>query len=242
MTKLFISDLHLDEQRPEITQLFLNFLKTEAIKAEELYILGDFFEAWIGDDDLSPFTLSIIQGLRELTQKGLPVYLMHGNRDFLIGKQFEKMTGCKLLRPDENVIDLYGVPALLMHGDTLCTLDVKYLKARKILRSWIYRRIILLHTLKKRRKIAANMRAKSRKHLSTTADYVTDVTQDEVERIMQKNQVQLLIHGHTHREAVHKFKMGPHDATRIVLGAWHERGSVLVCKPNGERMLLSLDA
>lgn len=238
MKTLFISDLHLDENRPDITQLFFQFLKEEAAQAQALYILGDFFEAWIGDDDLTFYNQSIIQQLSEATQKGLPIYLMHGNRDFLLGKKFLRATGCKQLLPDEHVIDLYGTPTLLMHGDTLCTLDIQYLKFRKKSRSWLFKTLISLKSLKKRRAIADHYRMKSKEHTSTTAQNIMDVTQEEVERVMKKNKVHHLIHGHTHREAVHHFTLNAEPATRTVLGPWHEQGSVLVCHADGEKKLM----
>lgn len=237
MNTLFISDLHLEEQRPEMTELFLKFLKEDTLHAQALYILGDFFESWIGDDDISPFTLQVIQGLREATQRGLPIYLMHGNRDFLLGKKFLRATGCQLL-PDEYVVDLYGTPTLLMHGDTLCTEDKKYLKFRKKSRNWLYKKVVLLKSLESRRDLAARMRAASREHTKTAAHYIMDVTQAEVERVMQEHAVQHLIHGHTHREAVHRFELNNQGATRIVLGAWHEQGSVLICDGDGKKDLV----
>jgi UDP-2,3-diacylglucosamine hydrolase len=236
MTILFISDLHLDEHHPEMTELFLNFLQNQAANAKALFILGDFFEAWIGDDDLSPYNMRIIAAFRNATKNGLPIFIMHGNRDFLIGKKFLRATGCQLL-PDEYVVDIYGTPTLLMHGDTLCTLDVKYLKFRKKSRTWLYKKIVQLKSLASRREIANKMRAASREHTSSTAGYIMDVTHDEVERVMQKHHVQHLIHGHTHREAVHPFILNGQPATRTVLGAWHEHGSVLICEANGKKTL-----
>jgi UDP-2,3-diacylglucosamine hydrolase len=234
MKTLFISDLHLEENRPEMAELFINFLINEAIQADALYILGDFFEAWIGDDDLTPFHQKIIAALRSVTQKGLPVYMMHGNRDFLLGKRFMRATGCQLL-PDEKVINLYGTPTLLLHGDTLCTQDVKYLKFRKKSRTWLYKKLASLKSLESRRAIAAKMRASSKEHMRNLADYMMDVTQEEVEHVMQRRQVQHLIHGHTHREGVHHFTINNQPATRTVLGAWHEHGYVLICDNTGKQ-------
>lgn len=239
MNTLFISDLHLEENNPEIADIFFNFLKNEAMQAEALYILGDFFEAWIGDDDLTPFNQKIISALRDATDQGLPIYLMHGNRDFLIGKKFLRATGCKLL-PDEFVVNLYGVPTLLMHGDTLCTLDVKYLKFRKKSRTWLYKKLVSFKSLESRRALAAKMRAASKEHTRTADRYIMDVTQEEVERVMSKHHVQHLIHGHTHREAVHPFTLQGKPATRTVLGPWHECGSVFVCSDDGSRVLKAL--
>ena len=234
----FISDLHLSENHPEIADIFLKFLQDTIGVARELYILGDFFEAWIGDDDASEFNLKIIKALKAATELGLPIYFMHGNRDFLLGKKFFKATGCQLLAADENVIDLYGVPTLLLHGDTLCTLDLDYLKFRKRTRKWWVQKLFLLRPLKSRQAIAENMRKASLEYVSTTAEHIMDVTQSEVEKVMQKNNVAYLIHGHTHREAVHRFTLNGKDMTRIVLGAWHERGSVLICDDSGKRELV----
>lgn len=238
MKTLFISDLHLDEHRPDITDIFLHFLK-DAKQAEKLYILGDFFEAWIGDDDLSEFNCMIMDALREATRNGLPIDIMHGNRDFLLGKKFLRATGCKLL-PDEHVINLYGVRTLLMHGDSLCTLDVKYQQFRKKSRTWLYRTLASFKSLEARRAIAEKLRTTSREYTSKTPAYIMDVTQSEVERLMQKHNVQHLIHGHTHREAVHHFELNGKPATRTVLGPWHEHGSVLVCENDGSQELLRL--
>lgn len=239
MSILVISDLHLDENSPEMATLFLRFLKNEAIKADALYILGDFFEMWIGDDNLTDFNLSIIQALHKATQAGLPIYFMHGNRDFLIGKKFLKATGCQLL-PDEYVVNLYSTPTLMMHGDTLCTEDVKYLKFRKKSRNWFMQQLFLLKSLESRRAIAKKYREASKTHTSTSPDYIMDVTPAEVERVMLKHNVQRLIHGHTHRKAVHSWMLDERPMTRTVLGAWHEHGSVLVCEPSGSSYLTDL--
>lgn len=236
MTTIFISDLHLDESHPTMVELFLRFLKTEAKQADVLYILGDFFESWIGDDNLSSFNQLIISALHEATQTGLPIYIMHGNRDFLLGKKFLKQTGCVLL-PDEYVVNLYGRPTLLMHGDTLCTADTAYLKFRKKSRNWLLQKLFLMKPLDSRLAIAKKYREGSKVHTSTAADYIMDVTQDEVVRVMQKHNVLDLIHGHTHREAVHQFEIDEKPATRTVLGAWHEHGSALVCDVSNKNLI-----
>ena len=227
MTTLFISDLHLDGSRPEITGLFQEFLEEEAAKASALYILGDFFEVWIGDDDDDLHHAQVTAGLKTLTSAGVPVYLMHGNRDFLIGRRFAERTGVKLLA-DPTVIDLGGSPTLLMHGDTLCTDDLQYQKARRFLRNRMVQGIYLALPLSLRRRIAAYARAKSKTDTAAKASYIMDVNQQAVESVMAQHGVTRLIHGHTHRPAVHCFKsVDGKDMERIVLGDWYEQSSIL---------------
>jgi UDP-2,3-diacylglucosamine hydrolase len=236
---LFISDLHLEDSRPDITDIFFRFLQHDACKADALYILGDFFEAWIGDDNLTDFNRSVIAELNKATTAGLPIYIMHGNRDFLLSKRFLKATGCRLL-PDEYIVDLAGTPTLLMHGDTLCTADVAYLKFRKTSRNWFMQQLFLLKSLKTRQGIAANMREKSKAYTSTAPEKLMDVSQEEVARVMSQYNVQHLIHGHTHRPAVHEFELHHKPATRTVLAPWHEHGSVLICDASGKQEVRDL--
>ena len=227
MTTLFISDLHLDGSRPEITGLFLEFLKQQAAKASSLYILGDFFEVWIGDDDDDLHHAQVLAGLKALTDSGVPVYFMHGNRDFLIGRKFAERAGITLLA-DPTVIDLGGSPTLLMHGDTLCTDDVGYQRARRFMRNRLVQGVYLTLPLSLRRRIASYARAKSRADTATKAPYIMDVNQKAVESAMTRHGVTRLIHGHTHRPAVHRFK-GPDGKAmeRIVLGDWYDQSSIL---------------
>ena len=232
MTTLFISDLHLDAVRPEITELFLKFLREEARRASSIYILGDFFEAWIGDDDDDPHHARVMQGLKELTAAGVPVSLMHGNRDFLIGERFLARTGAKLLT-DPMVLDLYGTPTLLMHGDTLCTDDKEYQMVRRMLRDPAWQKDYLSKSLTERRAIAAHAREQSKLHTAAKAEYIMDVNQKAVEDAMQKHGVSRMIHGHTHRPAVHRFNSGGKDRERIVLGDWYEQSSRLSFGPKG---------
>lgn len=227
MTVIFISDLHLEEKTSAITEIFLRFLNTLQPNVKALYILGDFFESWIGDDDLTPFNLKIINALKQKTQQGLPIYFLHGNRDFLLGKKFFKATGCILL-PDEIVIEIEGNKILLMHGDTLCTEDKAYLKFRKKARNKFIQWLFLWKSLAKRKAIANQYRQASQKYIATAPDHIMDVTQAEVMRVMQKHQVQQLIHGHTHRQAIHEFTLDGKPASRSVLGAWHHEGNGLV--------------
>lgn len=232
----FISDLHLQASQPQITRLFLQFLQESAHKADALYILGDLFEAWIGDDDLSPFNTQILQALRAATQSGLPVYFMRGNRDFLIGRAFAKQTGVTVLN-DPTVIELYGVRTLLMHGDSLCTLDKKHQRMRRLTSNrfccWLGTQL----PLSLRRKLSVLWRSKSRQHHQRLEDYVMDVYPETVGRIMQQYQTPRLIHGHTHRPKIHTLAHGQ----RIVLGAWHDTGSVLICDSSQTCQLQTLN-
>jgi len=229
---LLISDLHLQEQRPDITRAFLDLLSGRARQAEALYILGDFFEAWIGDDAMTPFQRSICQALRQLSDSGTQVLLMHGNRDFLIGKAFCKAAGCTLL-PDPCVVELSGEPVLLMHGDTLCTQDVAYMKLRRYLRNpltlWVLRRL----PLATRHRLARKLRSESRAQTRMKASDIVDVTLDEVPRQMAVHGVRTLIHGHTHRPAVHELLVEGQPARRIVLGDWDRSGWVLQADEHG---------
>ncbi len=226
MTTLFISDLHLDASRPGITGLFLEFLREEAAKAEALYILGDFFEAWVGDDDDDPHHAQVMEGLAALTRSGVPVRLMHGNRDFLIGQRFLDRTGASLL-PEPTVLDLYGTPTLLLHGDTLCTDDQEYQMVRRMLRDPAWQKDYLAKPLPERRAIAAHAREQSKLHTAAKAEYIMDVNQQAVETAMRQHGVSRMIHGHTHRPAVHRFKSNGRDMERVVLGDWYEQSSQL---------------
>lgn len=228
---LFISDLHLDDSRPEITQLFLAFLQ-RARSAEALYILGDLFEAWIGDDDDSELAQTVQAGLRQLSDQGTPVHLMHGNRDFLLGQQFERRAGCRLL-PDPTVIDLYGEPTLLMHGDLLCTDDREYQQFRSQVRSPQWQHEVLAKPLAQRREMAAALRGESQQAVAGKEAQIMDVNQGEVEAVMRAHGVRSLIHGHTHRPAVHTFDLDGAPARRIVLGDWYDQGSLLYCDAEG---------
>jgi UDP-2,3-diacylglucosamine hydrolase len=229
VTTLFISDLHLDGERPDITAQFIEFMRREARHAQALYILGDLFEAWIGDDDPDPDKRSVISALRELTQSGVATYFIHGNRDFLIGKRFCRETGVRLLA-DGTVISLYGRRVLLMHGDTLCIDDQSYQRLRRIVRNPLVQFVMRRLTLKQRLKLAERMRAGSKEHIATmdkAAPQIMDVNQDEVLRTLHRYGIDCIVHGHTHRPAIHEIRIDGHTATRIVLGDWYEQGSVL---------------
>lgn len=225
----FIADLHLSADRDDITDCFARFLQQDAPHADALYILGDLFEAWIGDDDINPFTAHVAELINGLNQHQVPVYFIHGNRDFLIRKTFAKRAGMKLL-PEQTVIDLYGTPTLIMHGDELCTLDVNYQKFRLKARGWWWPRMILSLPLWCRRKIADNGRKKSQQNQSQLARNITDVTTEEVINAMDHAGVTQLIHGHTHRPNIHQVSLKNGAGTRIVMGDWYTQGSVLeVC-------------
>lgn len=227
MTTLFISDLHLSPTTPDITQCFVRFMREEAIHADALYVLGDLFEFWVGDDDRSDFAQVVRDEFKSLTKKGVPCFFTQGNRDFLVGKRFAKQTGVTLLG-DETVIDLYGKKAVVLHGDTLCTEDVKYLEFRAKVHQpwlqWVFNRIPMFI----KQKIVAKVQSDIRTDKQTKSLEIMDVTQHEVERVLERHNVDLMIHGHTHRPNVHIFNKNNTKYTRIVLGDWYTQGSVLV--------------
>lgn len=226
MTTLFISDLHLDKTRPRITELFLRFLKQEVHRTAALYILGDLFEAWIGDDDPDPQHARVMGGFREFADSGVPVYFMHGNRDFLISAEFASRTGVQLL-PDPAVIELSGISTLLMHGDTLCTDDEEYQKFRLQVRDPGWQRNFLAKSLQERREFAARARIESGLSTAQKTEDIMDVNQQAVENSMRRYGVTRLIHGHTHRPGIHKFQSDGAEKIRIVLGDWYHQGSIL---------------
>lgn len=230
MATLFISDLHLHASRPEATQAFYQFLQERALGAEALYILGDFFDAWIGDDDDDPLVAEVAEKLAGLSHTGTAIYLMHGNRDFLLGEAFAQRAGASLL-PDPSLIDLYGRPALLLHGDSLCTRDTEYMALRSQLRSEQWQAQILAQPLAVRRALAAELRAKSKTMNSSKAEDIMDVTPDAVTELMREQGVDLMIHGHTHRPNRHQLNIDHTPAERIVLGDWHDHAWCLVATP-----------
>ncbi|MBD9397882.1 UDP-2,3-diacylglucosamine diphosphatase [Pseudomonas sp. PDM11] len=229
---LLISDLHLEEERPDISRAFLHFLDTRARQAEALYILGDFFEVWIGDDAMTPFQRGIAEALRRLSDSGTRIYLMHGNRDFLLGKAFCREAGCTLLG-DPHMVTLNGEKVLLMHGDSLCTLDVGYQKMRRLLRNPLSLFILRNLPLNTRHKLARKLRSESRSQTRMKASDIVDVTPEEVQRVMAQYGVKTLIHGHTHRPAVHELQVDGQPARRIVLGDWDKQGWALQIDENG---------
>lgn len=224
----FIADLHLSENRPHLLALFRQFMQEQAPEAEKLYILGDLFDFWIGDDEQSDLISEVQQLIRHLTEQGVPCYFQHGNRDFLIGKKFAEACGLSLL-PTYQLIDLYGTPTLLCHGDTLCVDDVKYQHYRKkVHQKW--RQWLFLHLpLKVRLKIAEKIRAKSRQDKQLKSTEIMDVNAAFVQQIFAQFHVTQMIHGHTHRQKHHEI---PPHFHRIVLGDWGETSSLLEVTPH----------
>ena len=231
---LFISDLHLCEERPQITALFLEFLATIAAKAEALYILGDLFEYWAGDDDLpDPYHQCIVAGLRALSAKGTRLYIMHGNRDLLLGQAFMQACDASLLL-DPTVIDLYGQIGLLTHGDKLCTDDVKYQEFRRQVHDHVWQQAFLAQPLVSRKAQIAGMRRQSEQEKSVKSEAIMDVNAAAVASLLAENNFPpLLIHGHTHRMNRHALSISGQQCERIVLGDWYESGSYLECSAQG---------
>ena len=227
MATLFISDLHLHPSRAAIIDCFLNFLTRQTGTAEALYILGDLFETWVGDDHPEPAYQPVKSALKTCSTAGTPVYLMHGNRDFMLAQQFAIETGCTLIE-DPTRIDLYGTPTLLMHGDSLCTDDTEYQQLRVRVRDPDWQQQARSLPLEQRMEMAEQARELSALSKQGKDDYIMDVNQDEVRRVMAEQDVALLIHGHTHRPGEHTFNNGTRGCTRIVLGDWYSKGSVLV--------------
>jgi UDP-2,3-diacylglucosamine hydrolase len=237
VTSLFVSDLHLDASRPQVTVLFMEFLRTEAAHAEALYILGDLFEAWVGDDMAGEPADAVRAALKALAVAGVPVFVMRGNRDFLLGPRFADATGVQLL-PDPAVILLNGAPTLLMHGDLLCTDDLAYQAFRQQVRSPAWQEKFLAQPLAARLDFAEQARAASREHqqgmqVDGTLETIADVTASAVRQILEGYGVTRLIHGHTHRPAIHSLDLNGGRGQRIVLGDWYTQGSVLRANADG---------
>ncbi|WP_439287359.1 UDP-2,3-diacylglucosamine diphosphatase [Lonepinella sp. BR2357] len=232
---LFIADLHLSENRPDLTALFVDFMQQQAPKAEALYILGDLFDFWIGDDERSDLIRLVQNHIRAITQQGIPCYFICGNRDFLLGQQFAATCGLQLL-PDYQVIDLYGTQTLICHGDTLCIDDEKYQQfRRKVHQKW-RQRLFLCLPLKLRLKIAENIRTKSKADKQQKPVEIMDVNPEFTLQIMQQFAVTRLIHGHTHKQHIHQITP-QHE--RIVLGDWGKTASVLEVSEQGARFIAS---
>lgn len=220
---LFISDLHLDAARPEHVAALQALLEAHAGQAEALYVLGDLFETWIGDDDDTGFNQRVIGLFRTFSDRGSKLFFMHGNRDFLLGERFAEQTGGTLL-PEGTVIDLYGTPTLLLHGDSLCTADEKYQQFRALVRTPAWQQDLFSKSLEERRAIAQGLRMQSQQNNANKADNIMDVTPEEVARVMEEAGVSDLIHGHTHRPNVHQVQLSSGFGTRWVLGDWSNTG------------------
>jgi len=219
MAVYFISDLHLEESRPDITRAFLQFMDSIQKDAKSLYILGDFFESWIGDDENTDLQLRIKSRLKDFTQGGASLFFMHGNRDFLIGDVFARETGAILL-PDPSLVQFNDKPVLLMHGDSLCTADTGYMKFRATIRNPAFLEPFLKRSIEERKITAQQLRAMSQANMQSKSTDIMDVTSEEVIREMTKHNVLTLIHGHTHRPQTHHLDTGQQKAQRIVLGDW----------------------
>lgn len=237
MSTLFISDLHLCAGRPQSTRSFFRFLEREARGAEALYILGDLFEYWAGDDDLGdPFNASIAAALARLVAAGVPSYLMHGNRDFVIGDAFARASGVTLL-PDPTLVKLDGQAVLLMHGDTLCTLDVAYQAFRREARSEAWIRHLLQRPLAERKAAVETLRRQSEQEKRGKTAEIMDVAPAEVEDVLRRYGYPRLIHGHTHRPARHVHMVDGHACERWVLADWYGGASCLACDAAGCRAI-----
>ena len=226
MARLFVSDVHLSAAAPQATEQFLAFLRAEAAGAEALYILGDLFEAWVGDDDQEPANERVCAALRALTAGGVACFALHGNRDFLLGSGFCERSGCRLLA-DPVVAQLDGEPVLLTHGDALCTDDHSYQELRSVVRDPAWQQRFLALPRAHRELLADEARAGSRRHTARTVPDIMDVNAAAVQSAFRAAQVRRMIHGHTHRPGVHDLEIDGEPAQRIVLGAWYEQGSFL---------------
>ena len=237
MSSLFISDLHLTEERPEANERFIAFLEEKARGADALYILGDFFEYWIGDDDLGePFNGVIAGLLKQLTRSGVPVSLMHGNRDFLIGERFCAATGARLL-DDPTVEEVQGEKTLLVHGDTLCTDDLDYQAWRRKARDPAFQAQFLAKSLAERRLAIVQMREKSKEVVQGKAAEIMDVNDGAVRDALRRHDVRRLIHGHTHRPGRHAVELDGKRCERWVLPDWYGRGGYIEVDRKGPRLV-----
>ncbi|MEM9207774.1 MAG: UDP-2,3-diacylglucosamine diphosphatase [Pseudomonadota bacterium] len=232
MTTLFISDLHLEAERPDIATQFVAFLQGEAHDADALYILGDLFEAWVGDDDPNPHYAEMTAAIRELADSGVPVYFMHGNRDFMVGDAFASAAGVTILA-DPTPVELYGQTVLLAHGDAYCTDDTEYQQMRAMLRNPEWQAMMLAKPVEERLAIARAAREQSMARNAGLPEDIMDVNPGAIDTALREAGVDILLHGHTHRPAVHEFEVDGQQATRIVLGDWYDQGSVVRWDENG---------
>lgn len=240
MTTLFISDLHLEDKRPEITAILVAFLQGTARHADALYILGDLFEFWIGDDVQTETARLVAAELKALTSHGVPVWFQHGNRDFLLGADYAGVSGMQLL-PETAVVNLYGQPTLLLHGDTLCTDDIEYQVFRQQVRNPAFQAMFLAQSVEQRLAMAANARDTSKQHTGKADMAIMDVNPAAVRKAFEQAATHHLIHGHTHRPAVHQHELSDGSkAERIVLADWYKNGSYLrLTKQGAESLPLS---
>ncbi len=235
---IFISDLHLAPERPQIIDLFVRFVSEVAVKADTLYILGDFVEYWIGDDDKAEGLKAAFSAFDQLKEAGTHVFMMHGNRDFLIGSDLAARCHFQLIE-DPLPVQIQNRPALLMHGDTLCTDDIDYQKFRAMVRNKDWQSDFLSKSLEEREQIALSFREKSNLATADKSPDIMDVNQDAVINTIKQHNVSTLIHGHTHRPAIHEFKVDGNPVKRIVLGDWYETGSYLRVAEEGEAELIT---
>ncbi|MGH8127098.1 MAG: UDP-2,3-diacylglucosamine diphosphatase [Gammaproteobacteria bacterium] len=232
MSTLFISDLHLDAVRPAITELFIDFLSGEAREAEALYILGDLFEVWLGDDDPDPHHARVAEALAAVADSGTPVYFMVGNRDFLLGEDYAQRAGMDILT-EPLCFDLHGTPTVILHGDVLCTDDTAYQAFRAMVRNPAWQQDFLSRPLEIRRALAGQVREESQNRGKTMAPNIMDVNAEAVAAAFRDNGVPHMIHGHTHRPNIHKLTVDAVERKRIVLGDWYTQGSVLRVDKDG---------
>lgn len=238
---LFISDLHLASGRPQTTERFFDFLRAQAARAQALYVLGDLFEYWIGDDEIDapdgdPLARQVVDALRDVAQLGVSVSFMHGNRDFLVGERFSEASGVRLLE-DPTVESVVGIPTLLMHGDTLCTDDLDYQAWRRTARSSEWQRDFLAKRLPERRKTLQALREKSREVVGAKPAAIMDVNEGAVREALKRHGVARLVHGHTHRPARHALEVDGRPCERWVLPDWYEHGGYLAVDDAGPRLV-----
>jgi UDP-2,3-diacylglucosamine hydrolase len=237
MATLFISDIHLEESRPEAMQWLTVFLSGPAREAEAVYILGDLFEYWIGDDAPPTAAHELARYTATLAAAGVPCFFLHGNRDFLLGEAYAGEAGLRLL-PESLVVNLYGQPTLLLHGDTLCTDDVDYQAFRRQSRDPEWQQNILALPVEQRLRLAGEARDASRAHMGSAAMEIMDVNELAVREAFRTHGVHRMIHGHTHRPAVHRHDLGGgREGERIVLADWYDRGSYLEVTAEGARSI-----
>jgi UDP-2,3-diacylglucosamine hydrolase len=229
---LFIADLHLEDSAPERTEWLVDFLAGPAREAAAIYILGDLFEFWIGDDALSATAQQVAKATAALHAAGVPGYFMHGNRDFLLGEKYASAASLQLL-PENQVIDLFGTPTLLLHGDSLCTDDLQYQAFRQQSRDPVWQAAILAMSIEERLRMAQTARSASIEHTGSTSMGIMDVNMKAVSSAFRKHNTLKMIHGHTHRPATHVVDLGDSTAERIVLAAWYGEGSYLEVSPRG---------